>query len=371
MMFLLACLLIELKPFPANGWGLDVYETAQASVAALISVGVSAGVFFALVKLLPLFGDQLQVIAVSGAMTFLFSNLIGLRQTKAQRLLGYSSIGQMGLLMMAVALLQQLDAAIRNPADRRRAVRQSFVRQGRVVLARRGRRRGASCRLVGPGAMPAHDPGVWHSPGGHCRPSAVSGLLGKMASGIESRRRRALSWIAIVLLGTLLEAAYLFRWFGHVIHPAVRTAASCGVHRAKCLPAFGGGAAAGRQRVRRGVLAGMSRCGCFCRWVPGSCFTFSTVCPGAQRRCWLFVLTLAGGAWLVHDLSGINFLFAVLLNAGGVVLSIACLYRSDDRAGFYPLLAVMLLALPALAAGHDQPGILLHLGTDHAIRPIF
>ena len=58
-MFLLACLLVELKPFPANGWGLDVYETARSGVAALISVGVSAGVFFALLKLLPLFEDQL------------------------------------------------------------------------------------------------------------------------------------------------------------------------------------------------------------------------------------------------------------------------------------------------------------------------
>jgi formate hydrogenlyase subunit 3/multisubunit Na+/H+ antiporter MnhD subunit len=48
LMFLLACLLIELKPFPANGWGLDVYETAQSGVAALIAVGVTAGVFFAL-----------------------------------------------------------------------------------------------------------------------------------------------------------------------------------------------------------------------------------------------------------------------------------------------------------------------------------
>ena len=69
------------------------------SVAALISVGVSAGVFFALLKLLPIFDDQLQIIAMSGAITFVFSNLIGLAQTKAQRLLGYSSIGQMGLLV--------------------------------------------------------------------------------------------------------------------------------------------------------------------------------------------------------------------------------------------------------------------------------
>ena len=100
LIFLLGCLLIELKPFPANGWGLDVYETAQSDVAALIAVGVTAGVFFALVKLLPLFSDQLAVVAALGAVTFVFSNLIGLQQDNTRRLLGYSSIGQMGLLTM-------------------------------------------------------------------------------------------------------------------------------------------------------------------------------------------------------------------------------------------------------------------------------
>src|SRR6202008_4731459 len=63
LIFLLACLLLELKPFPANGWGLDVYETARSDVAALISGGVSAGVFFALLNLLPLFEGQLELIA--------------------------------------------------------------------------------------------------------------------------------------------------------------------------------------------------------------------------------------------------------------------------------------------------------------------
>ena len=143
-MFLLACLLIELKPFPANGWGLDVYETAHSSVAAMISVGVSAGVFFALLKLLPLFENQLEVIAISGAVTFVFSNLIGLRQTKAQRLLGYSSIGQMGLLTMALALAAEARMRRRRSAgDRGRLVRQSPARQGRTVLARRLGRQGA------------------------------------------------------------------------------------------------------------------------------------------------------------------------------------------------------------------------------------
>src|SRR4029078_4217250 len=110
LMLLLACLLLELKPFPANGWGLDVYETAPSSVASLIATGVSAGVFFALYNLFPLFENHAEVIAILGAATFVISNLIGLAQTQAQRLLVYSSVGQMGLVSMALALLHLFNA---------------------------------------------------------------------------------------------------------------------------------------------------------------------------------------------------------------------------------------------------------------------
>ena len=48
-------------------------------------------------------------------------------------------------------------------------------------------------------------------------------------------------------------------------------------------------------------------------------------------------------------MSGINFLFAAsAFWPAASSLSIACLYRNDERPGFYPLLAVLLLALPAL-----------------------
>ncbi len=193
LMFLLASLLIELKPFPANGWGLDVYETAQPGVAASISVGVSAGVFFTLLKLLPLFQGWLEIIAASGAVTFLASNLIGLMQTKAQRLLGYSSIGQMGLLMMALALLRQLDMDNRCPAGRRRSVRQSPVCKSRLVLARRSRRQGAHGWLVDPGGSPSPDSGICHAARRHRRLPALSRLLGEVASGDDPGRGGALS----------------------------------------------------------------------------------------------------------------------------------------------------------------------------------
>ena len=110
-LFVLTSLLIELKPYPANGWGLDVYETAPSGIASLISVGVSAGVLFAVYKLMPLMLDYTASIAFIGGITFLVSNIIGLKQDNTKRLLGYSSIGQMGLLTLALALLQQLDAS--------------------------------------------------------------------------------------------------------------------------------------------------------------------------------------------------------------------------------------------------------------------
>ncbi len=106
---LLAGVIIELKPYPANGWGLDVYENVPAGLAAMISVGVSAGAFFALYKVVPLLADFLPVVAAIGGATFLASNFIGLRQRNVRRMLGYSSVAQMGLLTLALAALNMLD----------------------------------------------------------------------------------------------------------------------------------------------------------------------------------------------------------------------------------------------------------------------
>lgn len=347
LIFLLASLLIELKPFPANGWGLDVYETTQAGVAALISVGVSAGVLFALLKLLPLFHAQLEVIAVSGAVTFLFSNLVGLRQTKVQRLLGYSSIGQMGLLTMAVALLRQLDAEAILPL----VVGGLFVNH---LLAKAGlfwlvgsvgkeRLRGWSILAGHPtlifvfaillaaivGFPPF--PGFW----------AKWHLVMNLAAGGRY------SWIAIVLLGSLLEAAYLFRWFGKVIHSSAQPGNFLRP-LTELLPVFASALLLVVSGYFAAILAGVSSPWIFLPLGAGVVLYLLDGLAGQVKALLVVVFVLTGGIWLIRDLSGINYLFAVLLYAGGLVLSIACLYRSDARRGFYPMLAVMLLSLPAL-----------------------
>lgn len=344
LMFLLACLLLELKSFPANGWGLDVYETARGSVAALISGGVSAGVFFALLKLLPLFEDQLELIAALGAVTFIFSNAIGLRQTKVQRLLGYSSIGQMGLLIIATALLQQLDAGnVALLVVGGLFVNHLFAKVGLFWLAGYiGKERLQDWSLpAGPwvifvfGILLAAVSGFPPFPGFWAKWQLVMSL----AAGERH------VWIVIVLFGSLLEAAYLFRWFGQALH--TRTSA---LPRSQIalLPISGMALLLAISGYILAMLAGLTASWVFIPLVAGLVLWLLDGLPGSISCLIALALVLAGGIWLIPDSPGLNYLFAVLLLAGGLVVSIGCLYRSDQRPGFYPLLTVMLLSLPAL-----------------------
>jgi formate hydrogenlyase subunit 3/multisubunit Na+/H+ antiporter MnhD subunit len=348
LIFLLGCLLLELKPFPANGWGLDVYETANAGVAALIASGVSAGVFFALYNLFPLFEDHAEVIAILGVATFVFSNLIGLAQTKAQRLLGYSSVGQMGLLSAALALLYLLDAKAAIPlVVGGLFVNHLFAKAGLFWLAGYvGKEDLAEWSLLAdwPGARLAF--GVLVFALGGLPP--FPGFWAKWQLMLTLAANDKYVWIALILLGSLLEVAFLFRWFGRSVHRAADIWQS---KRNPCalVPIIGAALlllACGYGAARLSDLTSL--------WVvfplgAGVAVYLLDGLAGRVKGVLVFALLAAGGYWLVHDLSGINSLFAMLLYAGGLTLTIACLYRADPRPGFYPCLTVMLLSLSALA----------------------
>ena len=160
-----------------------------AAIAALVSVGVSAGVFFALFKLLPLFENHLDIIALSGGVTFLFSNLIGLKQTNVQRMLGYSSIAQMGLLMLALALLQRLGATASLPlVVGGLFFNHLFAKAGLFWLAGAVERpRGR--RLVGDRRASAGAARARPAAGRHRRPAALPRLLGEVGAGDAALRR--------------------------------------------------------------------------------------------------------------------------------------------------------------------------------------
>lgn len=347
LMLLLACLILEMKPFPANGWGLDVYETAPTGVAAMVSVGVSTGVFFAFLKLLPLFADQMGIIAFSGGVTFVFSNLIGIKQTDARRLLGYSSIGQLGLVLMAVALLQQLGAVKSMPlVVGGLFINHLFAKAGLFwivgILNRRDIRARASVVrsplmlgllalfMVAIAGLPPF-PGFW----------AKWELVMQLASA------RKLIWIALILIGSLLEAAYMFRWFARELQPADADAAPAPGFAAQ-LPVFGAALFVSAAGIVAASMAGAASLWLFAPLAVGLILYALDWLPGRSKNILTLAAVFVVGIWLAQAASGIAWLFAVLLLSGSLVIAFGSLYRSDLRRGYYPLLAIMLLSIVAL-----------------------
>ncbi len=103
---ILIAIILELKPFPANGWALDVYQAAHPGLSAILSSAVGTANLYVLYKFTGMAGDSLMhYISLIGIVTFVGSNLLGINQKKARRLLGYSSVGQIGLLIAIMGLL--------------------------------------------------------------------------------------------------------------------------------------------------------------------------------------------------------------------------------------------------------------------------
>jgi formate hydrogenlyase subunit 3/multisubunit Na+/H+ antiporter MnhD subunit len=346
-LLLLTSLLIELKPYPANGWGLDVYETAPGGIASLISVGVSAGVFFALFKTLALLDNYLVSIAVVGGATFLVSNLIGLKQENTKRLLGYSSIGQMGLLTLALAASVQLGVEAQLPL----IVGGLFINH---LLAKAGLFWLAS--LVDRSAL--RD---WSVLAGRPLLLLVFGILlaalvglppfpgfwAKWVLVMELAAGDLYPWIGVVLLGSLLEAAYLFRWFTQALEGGkTDTPVAIGFWQLTpvaltALLLFAAGYAMAVQLDTGSLVI-------FLPLLAGSALWLLDSLPGRLKSLLMLVLVAAGGAWLTSELEGLNRIFGFILVGGGVLVSLATQYRADQRRGFYPLLTILLLSLATL-----------------------
>jgi formate hydrogenlyase subunit 3/multisubunit Na+/H+ antiporter MnhD subunit len=348
--FLLTSLLIELKPYPANGWGLDVYETAPSGIASIISVGVSAGIFFAFYKLLPLMTAYLDSIAVIAGITFLASNIIGLKQDNSKRLLGYSSIGQMALLTMAIALMTQTGAEAQLPLIVGGLfINHLFAKAGLFWLA------GVIDRpAIKDWSLIAGRPGLLVLFG-----SMIAALIGlppfpgfwaKWELVMQLASAGRYFWIVVILLGSVLEAAYLFRWFSYARQQDETQTRQTAVTLSFWQPApvaiavvllfISGYLMAMLTHVASPVM--------FLPLLVGLALWLIDGLPSRFKMPLMLAGVALGGFIMTDDLQGINQLFSYLFIGGGLLLSIGTMYRDDARKGFYPLLAVLLLSLATL-----------------------
>lgn len=102
--FLLAGFGFKVGMAPFHMWIPDVYEGAPLPITAFISVAPKAAAFGALMRALPDLGalGVAPAVAVLAGLTMTIGNVGALKQTNVKRLLGYSSIAQMGYVLMGV-----------------------------------------------------------------------------------------------------------------------------------------------------------------------------------------------------------------------------------------------------------------------------
>lgn len=106
--FILVGLGYKISLVPFHMWTPDAYEGAPVPVAAFLSVGPKAAglaLFLrAMQALSPIWGSLLPLVVTLTIATMTLGNLLALTQTNVKRLLAYSTIGQVGYLLIGVAV---------------------------------------------------------------------------------------------------------------------------------------------------------------------------------------------------------------------------------------------------------------------------
>jgi NADH-quinone oxidoreductase subunit N len=107
----LAGFAFKVAAVPFHMWTPDVYEGAPTPVTALMSAGVKAAAFVAMVRVFVLLlkgidpAITFQVFSVLALLTMVGGNLLALPQRNVKRMLAYSSIAHAGYLLLGVAAL--------------------------------------------------------------------------------------------------------------------------------------------------------------------------------------------------------------------------------------------------------------------------
>jgi NADH-quinone oxidoreductase subunit N len=107
---LLAGLGFKVAAVPFHMWTPDAYEGAPLPITAYLSATSKAAGFALLLRLfsealMPVIDDWQFMVASIAALTMVIGNLIALQQHNVKRLLAYSSIGQVGYMLMAITAL--------------------------------------------------------------------------------------------------------------------------------------------------------------------------------------------------------------------------------------------------------------------------
>ena len=110
LVLIVAGLGFKVAAVPFHMWAPDAYEGAPIPITAYLAVGSKAAAFALMLRLfaealMPAAADWQIMMVIMAALTMTLGNLVALVQSNIKRMLAYSSIGQVGYLLLGVAAL--------------------------------------------------------------------------------------------------------------------------------------------------------------------------------------------------------------------------------------------------------------------------
>jgi proton-translocating NADH-quinone oxidoreductase chain N len=98
---------VEAAIFPLNGWLPDAHSSAPSSISAILSgIAIEVGLYAMVRVVFTLFGASgfLNFLLFLGVVTLIIGELCAFSQENIKRMLAYSSIGQIGLIVFALSI---------------------------------------------------------------------------------------------------------------------------------------------------------------------------------------------------------------------------------------------------------------------------
>lgn len=350
LFFILMAIILELKPFPANGWALDVYQAAPAGIGGLLSAAPATASLFVLYKLMPLENTYwAHIIAILGIITFVGSNLLALRQDNSKRLLGYSSIAQIGLVMTVLGLV---------PVLQEKTLRVGLAILVTHFLAKQGlfwlRGMIDSDRLEDWSVLRSKPMLVFYF---GVFVFALTGFppfpsfFGKWELITALAEQGQTAYIVAILLGSFLEVVYLFRWLGFAIKKDINTDVKITFPFNKHLPVSIVGAALfvygywfssyGPENLHLNMIPLLFVAIIFLvDFLPARIKNILAI-AGLGYYAWMQVMTF-------YEDDKLRFIFSIIFLVGGVLTFIPGFSKKGARKGFYPAALIMYAGLAML-----------------------
>jgi len=338
---------LELKPFPANGWGIDIYEASEAGFSAIISAATTTASLFVLYKIMAFAGAEWNYyIALIGMITFIGSNLLGLKQDNTRRMLGYSSIGQVGLLITILGFKDILGenapfiffgilishyfakaglfwlSGIINASNLKAW---SIIRKKPILLFLMGT---FIFALIGFPPFPS--------------------FFAKWTLVMDLVKTGNIVWVIGILLGSLFEAIYLFRWFGYAIKGDAEKTEEYKIEFHKIIPVW---IVALSLYVLGYFIAQYNEFTSVINFIP---LAFVALIFAIDFMPVLIKNTIAIIGMIFYfytiypQLDNLRLIFEVIFLIGGILALIAGYLHKGKRIGFYPVALLMYAGLTGI-----------------------